>query len=69
MLILGRRHLERVMREWIEHYNAARPHRSLGLKTSDCQVGSVRKTKAVQCRARLGGVLREYSVVQTAAAV
>jgi transposase InsO family protein len=29
MLITGCRHLERVMGEWIEHYNAARPHRSL----------------------------------------
>ena len=29
VVIIGRRHLERVMREWIEHYNEARPRRSL----------------------------------------
>jgi len=27
LLILGRRHLERVLREFVMHYNASRPHR------------------------------------------
>lgn len=30
MMILGRRHLEAVLAEYVEHYNAQRPHRSLG---------------------------------------
>jgi transposase InsO family protein len=30
MLILGRRHLERVLDEYIAHYNSHRPHRALG---------------------------------------
>jgi len=30
MLILGRRHLERVLAEYIAHYNGHRPHRALG---------------------------------------
>ena len=30
MLILGRRHLERVLAEYIAHYNDHRPHRALG---------------------------------------
>ena len=29
MLILGRRHLEAVLAEYVEHYNPHRPHRSL----------------------------------------
>ncbi len=33
ILILNRRHLERVLAEWLEHYNSARPHRALGLRT------------------------------------
>jgi len=31
MLILSRRHLDSVVAEYVEHYNTARPHRSLGL--------------------------------------
>jgi len=32
LLILNRRHLERVLTEWFEHYNQARPHRGLDLR-------------------------------------
>ena len=31
LLILGRGHREAALREFVEHYNAARPHRSLEL--------------------------------------
>jgi putative transposase len=61
MLILGRRHLERVMQEWIEHYNEARPHRGLELRTPSARPDPVEPTTAVCCKARLGGLLREYS--------
>jgi transposase InsO family protein len=30
MLILGPRHLDRVPRIYVEHYNTQRPHRALG---------------------------------------
>jgi transposase InsO family protein len=30
LLIINRRHLERVLIEWLEHYNQVRPHRGLG---------------------------------------
>jgi putative transposase len=30
MLILGRRHLERILAEYVVHFNEHRPHRSLG---------------------------------------
>jgi putative transposase len=32
LIILGRRHLERVLSEFIDHYNCARPHRGLQLQ-------------------------------------
>ncbi len=32
LLILGRGHLEAALREFVEHYNLARPHRSLDLR-------------------------------------
>jgi Integrase core domain len=31
-IILGRRHLERVLRTYIDHYNKERPHRRIGLR-------------------------------------
>ena len=61
MLILGRRHLERVMQEWIAHYNEARPHRGLDLRTPIARSDPVDATAAVHCRTRLGGLLRDYS--------
>lgn len=35
VLIFGRRHLERVLRAYTEHYNRARPHRGLDLEPPD----------------------------------
>ena len=61
LLIAGERLLCRVLRESAEHYNAARPHRALGLRpplrapSSDASgTGSVRRSD------RLGGLLHEY---------
>jgi hypothetical protein len=35
ILVLGRRHLERVLCEYVAHYNARRPHRGLDLRAPD----------------------------------
>lgn len=35
LLIVGRRHLEAVLRVYIDHYNGRRPHRSLALEPPD----------------------------------
>src|SRR5216683_635519 len=61
ILILNRRHLERVMAEWIEHYNQARPHRGLALRTPIARSDPVGKVGRVVCHKRLGGLLRDYS--------
>ncbi len=64
-LILGRRHLERVLRTYIGHYNEARPHRGLALRTP---IGNpspaVRDPRASNVRRRdvLGGLIHEYGV-------
>jgi transposase InsO family protein len=39
LLILNRRHLERVLHVYIRHYNHQRPHRGLGLATPEGQHG------------------------------
>jgi putative transposase len=69
LLIVNRKHLERVLAEWVEHYNRARPHRGIELRTPIARSDPVSPSGAVRCRARLGGLLREYSraAVPTAA--
>ena len=65
MLILGRRHLETVLVDYVEHYNAHRPHRTLDQRAPsaldslpaplhDINPARLRKTD------RLGGIIHEY---------
>jgi hypothetical protein len=61
ILIFNRRHLERVLADWFEHYNAARPHRAIGLQPPIARSDPVVTVGAVSCRERLGGLLREYA--------
>jgi putative transposase len=67
MLILGRRHLEAVLAEYVEHYNAHRPHRTLGqcapspvdsppVPIGDVDLDRLRRTD------RLGGLIHEYRI-------
>jgi transposase InsO family protein len=39
-LILGRRHLDRTLRTYVDHYNRGRPHRALGLAPHEPRHGS-----------------------------
>jgi putative transposase len=62
LLILNRRHLERVLRVYVDHYNRARPHRGLGLRTPDDRLirPPLDPVPEVRRRDRLGGLLHEY---------
>jgi putative transposase len=64
ILIVNRRHLERVLRVFIDHYNAHRPHRSLNLKPPDFAAQNLRvlhpSAASVARRDRLGGLIHEY---------
>src|SRR5229473_5895502 len=68
ILILNCRHLERVLTEWFEHYNRARPHRALELRTPIARSDPVPTAGPVTCTERLGSLLREYAREQTPAA-
>ena len=61
ILILNRRHLERVLAEWFEDYNSARPHRALGLRTPIARSDPVPTAGPLTCTERLGSLLREYA--------
>ncbi len=68
ILILGRRHLQAVLTEYVEHYNSHRPHRSLSQRPpaapdvtpptiGDVDVARIRRAD------RLGGLIHEYRMV------
>ena len=60
LLILNRHHLERVLRTYVDHYNAQRPDRALKLQPPE--PGRPRPTSIgeVRCRDCLGGLIHEY---------
>jgi putative transposase len=64
LLIVGRGHLEQVLRVYAAHYNTHRPHRALGLESPDSPAGLrvVRDTRPCRVHRRdlLGGLLHEY---------
>ncbi|MGD0863609.1 MAG: integrase core domain-containing protein [Candidatus Limnocylindrales bacterium] len=66
ILIVHRRHLEGVLREYVLHYNAHRPHRSLGLRAPEAAPTALPATPAsprrVRRRDRLGGLIHEYEL-------
>ena len=39
ILVLGERHLEQILREYVRHYNKERPHRGLSLQTPEPRAG------------------------------
>ena len=64
-LVLGRRHLLRLLRVYVRHYNEQRPHRGLALHVP--LPGEQRSTNGraheVRCRDVLGGLIHEYQAV------
>jgi putative transposase len=65
MLVLGRRHLERVLRIYTAHYNEARPHRGLDLGTPQPRPDPIPRHAPgarVQRHDRLGGLIHEYEL-------
>ena len=61
LLILGRRHLEHVLRVYTTHYNRKRPHRGLTLLTPESTTADPPPSRReIKCRDRLGGLIHEY---------
>jgi transposase InsO family protein len=62
LLILNRRHLERVLCTYVDHYNTQRPHRALKLQPPDPDEPPPRLAASgeIHRRDRLGGLLHEY---------
>jgi putative transposase len=64
LLIVGRQHLERVLRVYVDHYNRHRPHRALGLRPPNPPAPLILVSRdqhgRVHRRDLLGGLLHEY---------
>ena len=61
ILILGRRHLEHVLRTYHRHYNTHRPHRALRLlPPNSCEPTPLGATDRLRRRELLGGLIHEY---------
>jgi putative transposase len=61
LLILGRRHLERVLRAYTVHYNRERPHRGLALQPPErVNAGDPPTDGRIERRDQLGGLIHEY---------
>ena len=64
LLIVGRAHLEQVLRVYVDHYNTHRPHRALELEPPEPAASLTLVTNQrtrVHRRDRLGGLLHEYA--------
>jgi putative transposase len=60
LLILNRRHLERVLRVYVHHYNRERPHRALELRPPEPETHPRSAAGEIHRRDRLGGLIHEY---------
>ncbi len=64
MLIIGQRHLQRVLAEYIEHYNTGRAHRALNLRAPADDPGVIPfPAHRIRRTPVLGGLINEYEAV------
>jgi putative transposase len=60
IILFGERSLRRAMKEYVEHYHAERNHQGKGNVLLVQRVTEARRDNPLQCRERLGGLLRYY---------
>jgi putative transposase len=62
LLILGPRHLDRILRIYVRHYNRRRPHRGLELEVPErlAPVEEADRVPDIERRDLLGGLVHEY---------
>jgi putative transposase len=68
ILILGPRHLERALRQYVNHYNRPRPHRGIDLQVPVSGNGTVATPQLLDIDRHdvLGGLIHEYHPVAAA---
>ena len=56
---IGEAHLRRAVREYVAHYHGERNHQGIGNRLIEASVDDSRSER-IECRERLGGLLRYY---------
>lgn len=59
LLIVNEAHLRRVLSEYVQYYNTARPHQGIDQRCP-VPISSVARSGAVKCRDVLGGIIHDY---------
>jgi len=62
-VVLGRRHLDRILRRYERHYNEQRPDRGLDLAVPNGPVALPGVPDRIERRQVLGGLIHEYHAV------
>ena len=60
LILFGERSLRRALSEYVEHFHAERNHQGKGNVLLFPRGTNIRRHGSVQCRERLGGLLRYY---------
>jgi transposase InsO family protein len=60
LILIGEGSLHRALREYVAHYNRERNHQGVGNRLLQPDPGTLGATGPVECRKRLGGLLRYY---------
>jgi putative transposase len=60
MILIGESSLQRVVAEYVEHYNTERAHQSLENKIIELRFDVICTEGEIQCDSRLGGILNYY---------
>jgi Integrase core domain len=60
IILFGERSLRRAIKEYVEHYHTERNHQGKGNVLLFQRVTEARRDNPLQCRERLGGLLRYY---------
>jgi putative transposase len=59
-LVFGEKHFDFLVREYVAHYHEERPHQGLGNRLLHGQPPPESSDSSIQCRTRLGGLLKHY---------
>lgn len=60
LIFFNERSLRHAIDEFVEHYHEERPHQGLGNRPIEGRSDAVEPAELVECRPRLGGLLRSY---------